>query len=368
MAYGQGSIWRTKDGTWVGQVDLGSDDDGRRQRRRFKGSNRDEVLAKMGDLHSRRRKGLPPPTTSRETVASWVEHWLGHIAIHELDPETIRVYRCRLAHLSRHYGTRPLRKLTEEHLERLWTALAAEGLSPGYIVGIRRTVGACLKEALRRGRIDRDPAFFAAGPKAPPPLRDGMLEEEAMAVLAAARGDRLEALAVVLLHLGLRNEELRNLRWVDARLGGEQPTLTVRRAKTPAGLRTLEISPAVAQALVDHRRRQSAERLAAGPTWTDSGRIFTLPDGRPYPERQLRGWWHELTIGAGVGRRRVHAGRHTTATLLLDNDTALETVSQILGHSNHAITVDFYGGQARRRVGAALAKMDRVLSSDEDVS
>jgi len=53
-------------------------------------------------------------------------------------------------------------------------------------------------------------------------------------------------------------------------------------------------------------------------------------------------WWHDLTMRAGVGRRRFHASRHTAATLMLNAGVPLEVVSETLGHAGLAITKDVY--------------------------
>lgn len=367
--YGTGTVLEDKKrGGFVGVVELPRTADGRRRRRWLRGQTREEVLARMDAERTRRREGKPPSSSrSQMTVQSWITHWLNEIIIHCVAPSSLRAYRERLAHVIEHLGPRRLRSVTEEDLEKLWHTLAREGLAPGTITAIRTAVGSCFKEAYRRGHIDRNPAMFAKGPRKPGPRLDGMVEEQAMEVLKAARGDRLEAAAAVLLHLGLRNSELCGLRWDDVDLESKPPTLVVMRSKTRAGLRMLELSPELADILRAHLHRQRKEKMAA-PIWANvEGRIFTQSDGRPLSERELLRWWHELTIAAGVGRRRVHAARHSAATILLDNDTALETVSQMLGHARLSITVDTYGGRARRRTGTAVATMARVLS-DKEVS
>lgn len=110
----------------------------------------------------------------------------------------------------------------------------------------------------------------------------------------------------------------------------------------------------------EHRRRQAAEQLAAGPLWQDNGHVFTNDDGRPLHPRVALTWWHRLTTDAGMGRRRFHAARHTTAVLLLDQGVPLEVVSAVLGHASLSITADIYArvtADAKRR---ALAKLDEA--------
>ncbi len=45
---------------------------------------------------------------------------------------------------------------------------------------------------------------------------------------------------------------------------------------------------------------------------------------------------------AGVRRVRLHDGRHSAATMLLEDGTPVHIVSQMLGHSKPSITLDVY--------------------------
>jgi integrase len=188
---------------------------------------------------------------------------------------------------------------------------------------------------------------------------DTLSVEEATAVLKAASGDRVEALAVLVLAVGMRQGEALSLRWRDVDL--EASTVRIRESKTEAGRRTVALPPFAAAALEDHHARQRAEREAAD-YWDDPKLVFTSSIGTKLDRRNVLRWWHELTVRAGVGRRRFHASRHTAATLMLNNGVSLEVVSATLGHSGLAITADVYA-----RVGAKLQRqaadaMEGVLS------
>ena len=62
---------------------------------------------------------------------------------------------------------------------------------------------------------------------------------------------------------------------------------------------------------------QAAERLAAGPAWTDVGMVFATPFGKPVDPRNDYREWRQLLRDAGVPPARLHDARHTAATLLL---------------------------------------------------
>lgn len=96
--------------------------------------------------------------------------------------------------------------------------------------------------------------------KAARKLDDALDADEAVAVLSAAAGARLEALAVLVLAVGLRRGGALRLRWADIDFAG---TLTVTEAKTDAGRRTIALPAFVVAALRAHRARQLVERVAA---------------------------------------------------------------------------------------------------------
>jgi integrase len=137
--------------------------------------------------------------------------------------------------------------------------------------------------------------------------------------------------------VGLREGETFNLHWDDVDLDGA--TATIREAKTDAGRRTVALPKFVVVALRAHRIRQLEERLAV-PIWEDPNLVFASMMGTRLDPRNVLRWWHDLTIRAGVGRRRFHASRHTAATLMLNAGVPLEVVSATLGHARYAITAD----------------------------
>ena len=95
-------------------------------------------------------------------------------------------------------------------------------------------------------------------------------------------------------------------------------------------------------ALRGHRKAQAAERLLAGPDYTDQGLVFAEPDGSPiHPDRSASGsrtGWSR----SGLPRIRFHDLRHTYATLALPAGVHPKVVAEVLGHASISITLDIY--------------------------
>ncbi len=94
--------------------------------------------------------------------------------------------------------------------------------------------------------------------------------------------------------------------------------------------------------LRDHRRRQTEERLAAGPAWTDDDLVFCDElGGVLHPDRFTRRFT-AAARRAGVKPIRLHDLRHTWATLALQAGIHPKVVSERLGHATTSITLDIY--------------------------
>src|SRR5262245_35046414 len=167
------------------------------------------------------------------------------------------------------------------------------------------------------------------------------------ALLGAMRADRLEALVVVGVTIGLRPGELTGPSWRDVDL--EAGIVHVRRAlkrennrpvmselKTKRSRRSLGCPPFVVEALRGRWEFQALERAAAGPDWPGQwaavGLVFTTTAGTPIHASNLRRYFRRACKNAGIGRWMPYEMRHAAASLLSDDGVPLEHVADLLGH------------------------------------
>ena len=113
---------------------------------------------------------------------------------------------------------------------------------------------------------------------------------------------RLEALFVLSITLGLRPGELRKLAWDHVDL--DNAVIHVWRSasrtgdvKTPKSKRSLMLPKRAVAALQAHKKRQAAERLAAGAAWQDNNLVFCHEDGRMYTSDALNWRFSKMTGG-----------------------------------------------------------------------
>jgi integrase len=152
----------------------------------------------------------------------------------------------------------------------------------------------------------------------------------------------------------LRKGEALGAAWTDIDL--DRGLLTVRQAlkrvggavslgdvKTSGSRRMINLPDAVVAALRSHRARQAAERLAAGPSWHESGLVFTTPIGTPIDPSNFRRQFDKICNKAGLVGWHPHELRHSAASIMLAAGVPLEVVSRVLGHASIRITADVYG-------------------------
>ena len=189
---------------------------------------------------------------------------------------------------------------------------------------------------------------------------------QARKLLASLKGDRLEALWILLLSLGLRRGEGLGLKWEDIDLKGG--TIIIRRSlkrvrrellpdgsasegpktrlvfgstETEKSWRTQNLPKPAIAALRRHKKSQAKERLAAS-SWGDEGLVFTTPLGTPIDPDNLAKRFVTLCEAAGLGHRNLHQLRHSAVTIMLAQGVPLHEVSEVVGHTSLTVTKDIY--------------------------
>jgi len=362
--YGEGSVYRQANGLWCGVIEMPAQD-GQRRRRYLRAKTKRQLVERMTEARSEVQRGMPSPDR-RLTTEAFLRWWATDVAPQSLKESTVVHYEWIVGrYLVPALGNVPLARLGPEHVHAMLAAMADRGLSARTQRQARAVLRRALGHAEKWGHVTRNAAALVDAPRIGRARTDDALTaDEARSVLDAASGDRLEALAWVVLTLGLRKGEALALRWVDIDFtdGTVRVGATLKRRagggcyldtpKTEGGYRVLPLSEALSQVLRGHMARQEAVG--------EGGFVFTTPIGTPLDPRNSLRWWHNLTERAGVGRRRFHASRHTAASLMHEAGVPLEVISRVLGHASIAITADTYTeirDAARRRGVEAVASL-----------
>ena len=297
----------------------------------------------------------------RHTVAQYLERWLRSVR-GELRPATLAQYETQVrAYLVPWIGRERLTRLDVAAVRGLYATLTEKGgrggrpLAPKTVANAHRVLRHALADALDEGLIARNPAALARPPKARRREMKTWSPEQLRAFLEASReqASRLHGAFVLAATTGMRRGEVLGLRWQDVDLEagrlavvqslvmvGTRPELST--PKTDRSVRSIPLAPATVTALHEHRKRQAAERLAAGPAWHDHGLVFAREDGSPLRPDHFAAVFGRIAARAGLPRIRFHDLRHSFATSALRAGIHPKVVSELLGHSSVTITLDTY--------------------------
>jgi integrase len=311
-------------------------------------------------------------------------------------PSTLANYRRDFVrHIEPNLGRIRLDALRPDHLSRFYAERAGAGLSAYSVRYLHAEIRRALAVAVRWGLVSRNVATMVDPPTLPHHEVEPLTAVEAKKLIAAIRGDPMEARWLIELSLGLRQSEVLGLRWEDADL--EKGTLRVRRQltrrrnfgdelsyaplKTARSARTLSLPRQLIQVLHAHQLRQSAAKKAA-KEWHDPRLIFATSTGRPIDHRNDTRAFKQLVVRADIrctvvdsasGKSkivptvRLHDLRHTAASLLLAQGVPARVLMEMLGHSQIGITMNTYSHVMPAQLRAAADAMTTALWGDSDV-
>jgi integrase len=285
-------------------------------------------------------------------------------------------------HLTPGLGKIRLSKLTAKQVNSFLVTKAKAGLSRSYVGRMKTLLSDALREAEAHDLVARNVATVARLPRMEAgEKRRSLTSEEDRRLIAAADGERLEALVVVGMVAGLRPGELTGLLWEDLALEGDSPTLTVSGSmkvipsadrkryalergavkKSTGGYRTVTLPQLAADALRAHRARQARERLAAGPLWTDCGLVFCSEVGGPIDPANLRRTFTRIAKRAGIDISFVYLLRHSAASLLIDNGASIQETADLLGDDVRTVLKHYR--HKTQDVATAALRMQEILGS-----
>jgi integrase len=385
---GEGSIYQMSDGRWRAAISLGYGD-GKPIRKIFTAKTRKEVQdALIAALRERQLGILVPP--DKQTVAQFLRWWLEQVVKPTARPKTMKFYEfVSRVHLVPGLGRLPLQRLTPQHVqsflnERLIkpSVRTQRPLSVRSVRHIHRTLCTALNSAVKYGNISRNVAARVDPPRAPKPDIRYFTVEQAREFLSAAKGDRLYALFATVLSLGLRLGEGLGVAWpdldldtgrfnirqalqrIDEKLYPERAGLQLVEPKGGYSNRVVTLPAVAISALRYHQAHQEQERQWAGTRWLGNqwNLVFTTTLGTPLDERGVLRRFQKILTLAGLPKLRIHDLRHSAVAILIAQGVNIKAISELLGHSSVAFTLQVYGHLLEETKRETAIKMDAALA------
>lgn len=351
----RGSVYRRESGTWTAHVTWKQD--GKRRQRKSGGHGTEaeaqEELTKMLRAMDLGVTASPDRVTVAQYLHGWIEH-LEHVVGRK--PTTVAEYRSKIAtYVLPPLGDRPLQRVTVEEVDGIYARMKRRGLSASTVRQLHAILNKAFGDAERKGIV----AFNVVRRSSPPSARAAKAPtfptwtaEQLGSFLDLIEGRQKAAPITFAATTGARLGEVVALRWSDVDLDRGVVTIA-RSASVAAGVlavtdtkthrqRPVGLDDDLVALLRRHRIEQHAWRLQVGRYWEDLNLVFPGPGGEYMKPGTLTQQFERLTAAAGLPRIRFHDLRHSHATLLVDDGVDAKTVSERLGHSTVAFTMDRY--------------------------
>jgi integrase len=289
-------------------------------------------------------------------TGDYCQHWLDNVKpSSDLRRRTRVGYQNAINKWIRPYlGHTRIGDLTRENIQKLYAQMGKSNKSRSSMNQVRAVLSQALDEAMLSGHIKYNLVKFVKLPKKKKSNPTYLTTEEVLAIKKRAiEKDQWLRWALALLY-GLRQGECLGLRWEDVcfkneilkvrnsqgRLAGQG--LVLEDLKTSSSIRDLPLAQETIELFKRHKRMQLEQRLKLGSKWVDTSQVFTTATGTSCDNGNDRKAWDKLLRESGVRPIKLHAARHTAATLLLESGTDIVVVKELLGHSNIQTTVEYY--------------------------
>jgi integrase len=231
--------------------------------------------------------------------------------------------------------------------------------------------GMVLADAVEQGLVARNAGEHITHVASRHKGIDTYTEAEVRTLLAAIADDRLGH-AWELALSGLRRGEVAGLRWADVDLKAKALNITNNRVsaggttvendpKSAMSRRTLPLPDRLVSVLKAAKARQAAERLALGTG--AFAYVVSNEAGEPYSPAVLSRYWRDAVKAAGVRHIKLHAARHTCATLMHLSGVPVAVIAAWIGHKDASLTMRLYAHSQDDALKAAGATLNRVVVS-----
>ena len=339
-------------GAWSFRVDAGLDSvTGHRRQISRQGftTKRDAVAALNNALSELNATEPATLATAGVTLSDYLSDWIERQRPY-LRTSTLHSYRIAVGRIVSHLDQTTLGSLTPSQVQRLQTDLLASGgrddrlLAAKTVANTQVVLHKALADAVRLGLLDHNVVSAVSPPRVPRPRLSVWTVDQLRDFLTVASSHRLSAAFVVLATTGMRRSEVLGLRWSD--IDYDDRSLSIVRTLTVVAGRPIVTAPksAASRRLV-YLDASTIDALRAhrdSSTVSRDDYVFQSADGQPVNPASFSNTFDRLVARSGLPRIRLHDLRHTYATLALRLGTHPVLLSERLGHTSIAVTIDRY--------------------------
>jgi integrase len=319
---------------------------------------------------------------SRLTVADYLRKWLADYAKLNVSAKTFERYEQIVNNdLVPEIGGIALAKLQPLQIQGMYSKQLASGrkkgaggLSPQTVLHHHRVLRKALAQAVRWNLVVSNPADRVEPPRVAVEEVQPIDEMAAAWLIEVAQGTRIHIPITLAVFTGMRRGEILGLRWADIEL--EAGYLHVRRSieetkagvafkepKSRKGRRIVSLTPTVTATLAAHREQQERRRQILGAGYETGDLVCCQDDGRIWKPSAFDSSYRQLLKRRKLTGPTFHALRHSHASHLLRSGVDPKVISERLGHSKVAFTLDKYVHLMPGMQEAAAQKIEDAMAT-----
>ena len=330
-----------------------------------------DAQKKLNELLVNLEKGIPI-ASGRLTVAEHLKNWLEGYVKTNCSQRTFDGYQSIIEkHLISALGHIQLKHLNPQAIQSYY-GKACEKLSTRTVHHQHRVLSQSLKYAVRQGYLGRNPCELVDPPSPQKKTMRTLTPKEVEILLDAAKDRYFYPVIYTAVSSGLRQAELLGLRWRDIDLDLQSISVSrtlykrkgvcqFKEPKTAHSRRRVAMTPKLAVFLREYRAERESLSLHLGRMPTLDDLVFANVEGKPLDPGVLSHTFHRISVQAGLKDVRFHDLRHTFASLMLLRGAKPKVISEALGHSSVAFTMDTYSHIIEGMQEDAMALLDEIL-------
>jgi integrase len=368
----RGSVRQRSKNSWQIQIYTGLGPDGK-PRRHFETvkGRKGDAQKRLTELLASLDKGVYTPP-GKVTLAEHLRNWLDGYVKTNCSQRTLDGYQAIIeGHLIPALGHHQLKQLNQQMIQAYY-GRACEKLSSRTVHHQHRVLSQALKYAVRQGYLGRNPCDLVDPPSPKGKSMRTLTQSEVQDLLISAEGSYYYPVIYTAVSSGLRQAELLGLRWRDIDIASRSISVNqvlykrrgvyqFNKPKTEHSRRRVSMTSKLAEFLGEYRLERERLYHQLGKVTTLDDLVFASVEGNPIDPSFLSHTFGKIVKRAKLENVRFHDLRHTFASLMLLRGAPPKVISEALGHSSVAFTMDVYSHILPGMQSDAMALLDEVL-------
>lgn len=293
-------------------------------------------------------------------INEYLNKWIKRQISKGLKQTTINIYEGYLKnYINKGIGHIELYKLTFYDIQNFYNNVIYDGnIGAKTLKNIHSVIHRALKDAVKAGLIPINQSDYVELPKPKVKEVEVLTEKEISKLREVIKSERLGISIEIALGSGLRLGEIMALRWENIDFNKRQikveyslnrvpvkenytkrTRLVFSSPKTANSIRRVPLSHRLTIKLLEFKKYQEARYYGMN---IEKDPVLSNKYMKPIDPRTIQEFFKKMQIKAGIRHYKFHALRHTFATRAIRTGISDKVISEILGHSDVATTLNIY--------------------------